>query len=389
MLIKSCQVRQGILFLDPVNVKVLGGSVLQLYDGNMIAALERRFRIRLRLEQPDVPDESGESDTRQDPIDTDTVTDMTPVVAARTTTVTAQQPPTPIPVQSPASKRTNTMTCSISTAPSIIPNTATATAASGTPRTTASKQTGRPTQIDFRGFAAQFAFDPSTTTTTSSSTKLPSLTTQRPKSDSSRSQQHNRQLSSTEPRSSAGKRDSPSTHIERNDLAKQEQNEAPGIPSSANARTKPGINATVVSEGKEELVLDFTTGQRKQPDPGIMEVDDVRSEPFTNAQGTMHPLNKDNSSAGNRDVSTDSTPRLDLAIDSLPDRNKSRLVPPVQGQSCKRKEDYKEHQSGRLDKVQKTKTTRQNGDKDYTTVNDAISIIEANSVEQLVVKVRL
>ncbi|KAI8138862.1 hypothetical protein BJV82DRAFT_582512 [Fennellomyces sp. T-0311] len=49
LLIKTCQVRHGILFLTPSSVTVYGGQVSSLYDGDMLATLERRFNERLRM----------------------------------------------------------------------------------------------------------------------------------------------------------------------------------------------------------------------------------------------------------------------------------------------------------------------------------------------------
>ncbi|KAF7724616.1 recQ-mediated genome instability protein 1 [Apophysomyces ossiformis] len=51
LLITNCQVRRGVLLLDPSKVKVLGGQVPALYQGNMTAELKRRLQIRLRLPQ--------------------------------------------------------------------------------------------------------------------------------------------------------------------------------------------------------------------------------------------------------------------------------------------------------------------------------------------------
>lgn len=48
LLLKSCQVRRGILLLEPSNVKVLGGQVPSLYGHNMLAELEKRFKKQLR-----------------------------------------------------------------------------------------------------------------------------------------------------------------------------------------------------------------------------------------------------------------------------------------------------------------------------------------------------
>ncbi|KAI9315165.1 hypothetical protein BX666DRAFT_1959818 [Dichotomocladium elegans] len=50
--IKNCQVRKGLLYLDPSNVKVLGGQVPALYGNNMLKELERRFKHRLNINSP-------------------------------------------------------------------------------------------------------------------------------------------------------------------------------------------------------------------------------------------------------------------------------------------------------------------------------------------------
>ncbi|KAI9266783.1 hypothetical protein BDA99DRAFT_506678 [Phascolomyces articulosus] len=49
LFIKPCEVRSGILFLKPANVKVLGGQVESLFGGNMLEELERRFKAKLGL----------------------------------------------------------------------------------------------------------------------------------------------------------------------------------------------------------------------------------------------------------------------------------------------------------------------------------------------------
>ncbi|KAG2227752.1 hypothetical protein INT45_004794 [Circinella minor] len=49
LFIKPCEVRSGLLFLKPANVKVLGGQVESLFGGNMLEELERRFKAKLGL----------------------------------------------------------------------------------------------------------------------------------------------------------------------------------------------------------------------------------------------------------------------------------------------------------------------------------------------------
>ncbi|KAG0163152.1 recQ-mediated genome instability protein 1 [Apophysomyces sp. BC1034] len=46
---KNCQVRRGVLLLDPSKIKVLGGQVPALYQDNMAAELRRRLQMRLGL----------------------------------------------------------------------------------------------------------------------------------------------------------------------------------------------------------------------------------------------------------------------------------------------------------------------------------------------------
>ncbi|KAI7880005.1 hypothetical protein K492DRAFT_237579 [Lichtheimia hyalospora FSU 10163] len=55
LLLKSCQVRRGILLLEPSNVKILGGQVPSLYGHNMLAELEKRFKQQLRIEVDRIP----------------------------------------------------------------------------------------------------------------------------------------------------------------------------------------------------------------------------------------------------------------------------------------------------------------------------------------------
>lgn len=47
ILVKNCQVRRGLMLLEAGNVQVLGGSVPELYGGNMISELEKRLKLRL------------------------------------------------------------------------------------------------------------------------------------------------------------------------------------------------------------------------------------------------------------------------------------------------------------------------------------------------------
>ena len=47
LFIKPCEVRSGLLFLKPANVKILGGQVESLFGGNMLEELERRFKAKL------------------------------------------------------------------------------------------------------------------------------------------------------------------------------------------------------------------------------------------------------------------------------------------------------------------------------------------------------
>ncbi|KAL9551964.1 hypothetical protein MBANPS3_004014 [Mucor bainieri] len=64
LLIKGCRVRRGMLMLTKDNVKVLGGDVVELYGGDMVAELEDRFKKKLGIiEEPitPVPNESGNS----------------------------------------------------------------------------------------------------------------------------------------------------------------------------------------------------------------------------------------------------------------------------------------------------------------------------------------
>ncbi|KAI7867088.1 uncharacterized protein EV154DRAFT_147928 [Mucor mucedo] len=56
VLVKSCQVRRGMLMLTPDNVKWLGGGVPELYGGNMTTELQTRLKTRLgTLAQPNTP----------------------------------------------------------------------------------------------------------------------------------------------------------------------------------------------------------------------------------------------------------------------------------------------------------------------------------------------
>ncbi|KAG1455276.1 hypothetical protein G6F46_001743 [Rhizopus delemar] len=48
ILVKSCQVRRGMLLLVKNSIKVLGGDVLELYGGNMLKELENRFKESIR-----------------------------------------------------------------------------------------------------------------------------------------------------------------------------------------------------------------------------------------------------------------------------------------------------------------------------------------------------
>ncbi|KAK4520165.1 RAS2 protein [Mucor velutinosus] len=62
LLIKGCRVRRGMLMLTKDNVKVLGGDVMELYGGDMIAELEDRFKRKLGIiNEPitPVPTENG------------------------------------------------------------------------------------------------------------------------------------------------------------------------------------------------------------------------------------------------------------------------------------------------------------------------------------------
>ncbi|KAI8146121.1 hypothetical protein BJV82DRAFT_665922 [Fennellomyces sp. T-0311] len=56
LFIKPCEVRRGMMFLKPSNVKVLGGQVPSLFGGNMLAELERRFKARLGLQPIATPE---------------------------------------------------------------------------------------------------------------------------------------------------------------------------------------------------------------------------------------------------------------------------------------------------------------------------------------------
>ncbi|KAI8641837.1 hypothetical protein BD408DRAFT_345349 [Parasitella parasitica] len=56
LLIKRCRVRRGMLLLTKENVKVLGGNVVELYGGDMIAELEDRCKRKLGIiEEPITP----------------------------------------------------------------------------------------------------------------------------------------------------------------------------------------------------------------------------------------------------------------------------------------------------------------------------------------------
>ncbi|CEP19528.1 hypothetical protein [Parasitella parasitica] len=56
LLIKRCRVRRGMLLLTKDNVKVLGGNVVGLYGGDMIAELEDRCKRKLGIiEEPITP----------------------------------------------------------------------------------------------------------------------------------------------------------------------------------------------------------------------------------------------------------------------------------------------------------------------------------------------
>ncbi|KAL7318061.1 hypothetical protein PS15m_004333 [Mucor circinelloides] len=64
LLIKGCRVRRGMLMLTRDNVKVLGGDVVELYGGDMIAELEDRFKRKLGIIQEPitpVPTENNNS----------------------------------------------------------------------------------------------------------------------------------------------------------------------------------------------------------------------------------------------------------------------------------------------------------------------------------------
>lgn len=56
VLIKSCQVRRGMLMLTAENVTLLGGGVPEIYGGNMIKELQTRLKARLNIAvQPNTP----------------------------------------------------------------------------------------------------------------------------------------------------------------------------------------------------------------------------------------------------------------------------------------------------------------------------------------------
>ncbi|KAI9494100.1 hypothetical protein BDB00DRAFT_938634 [Zychaea mexicana] len=78
--IKPCEVRQGMLFLRPSNIKILGGQVESLFGGNMLEELERRFKAKLGLQ----PIATTESEIMHRPA----LPQPPPLSAATTTTTT-------------------------------------------------------------------------------------------------------------------------------------------------------------------------------------------------------------------------------------------------------------------------------------------------------------
>ncbi|KAG0770312.1 hypothetical protein G6F60_004932 [Rhizopus arrhizus] len=55
ILVKSCQVRRGMLLLTKNNIKVLGGDVSELYGGDMLKELESRFKESIGLTENTIP----------------------------------------------------------------------------------------------------------------------------------------------------------------------------------------------------------------------------------------------------------------------------------------------------------------------------------------------